>query len=80
MRRPDGGRGAGIGVPEAQCGEGGGAGVVKDGEVSEEEHIAWTKEQLAAYKSPRKVFFSDAFPLGPTGRVLKRELVAHYKE
>ncbi|MFE4519573.1 long-chain fatty acid--CoA ligase [Kitasatospora sp. NPDC056783] len=37
--------------------------------------VAWSKERLAAYKYPRVVEFSDAFPLGPSGKVLKRELV-----
>jgi len=26
------------------------------------------------------VFFTDAFPLGPSGKVLKRELVATYAD
>jgi len=37
--------------------------------------VAWSKERLAAYKYPRVVEFVDAFPLGPSGKVLKRELV-----
>ncbi|WP_327070799.1 long-chain-fatty-acid--CoA ligase [Kitasatospora sp. NBC_01302] len=38
------------------------------------ELIAWSKERLAAYKYPRMVEFVDAFPLGPSGKILKREL------
>ncbi|WP_416981249.1 long-chain-fatty-acid--CoA ligase [Streptomyces sp. T028] len=38
--------------------------------------VAWSKERLAAYKYPRRVEFVDAFPLGPSGKVLKRELTA----
>ena len=49
-------------------------------ETADRELIAWSKEQLAAYKYPRRVFFVDAFPLGPSGKVLKRELVAQYRE
>jgi long-chain acyl-CoA synthetase len=41
-----------------------------------EEIVAWSKERMAAYKYPRLVEFVDAFPLGPSGKVLKRELVA----
>ena len=38
----------------------------------------WSKAQLAAYKYPRRVEFVDAFPLGPSGKVLKRELVVQF--
>ena len=41
--------------------------------------ITPSKEKLASYKYPRRVFFTDAFPLGPSGKVLKRELVEQYK-
>ncbi|MDQ1713992.1 MAG: long-chain acyl-CoA synthetase [Frankiaceae bacterium] len=43
-----------------------------------EEIVAWSKEQIAAHKYPRVVHFVDAFPLGPSGKVLKRELVARF--
>ena len=33
---------------------------------------------MAAYKYPRLVRFVDAMPLGPSGKVLKRELVARF--
>ena len=45
-----------------------------------EEIISWSKERLAAYKYPRRVEFVDAFPLGPSGKVLKRHLVARFAE
>ena len=38
------------------------------------ELIAWCRENLAAYKAPRYVVFKDALPLGPTGKILKKEL------
>jgi long-chain acyl-CoA synthetase len=41
-----------------------------------EELIAHCRAHLAAYKAPRRVVFKDAFPLGPTGKVLKKELRA----
>ncbi|MDP3713483.1 MAG: long-chain fatty acid--CoA ligase [Mycobacteriales bacterium] len=72
-----------IGLPDPQYGEEVCAVVVLDpagGELTEADLVAWSKEKLAAYKYPRRVFFTDAFPLGPSGKVLKRELVAHYKE
>jgi long-chain acyl-CoA synthetase len=68
-----------IGVPDDQYGEEVCAVVVKDGELSEEDVIAYGKAHLAAYKYPRKVVFVDALPLGPSGKVLKRELVSQYR-
>jgi len=41
---------------------------------------AWAEEKLAAYKFPRRVEIVEALPLGPSGKVLKRELVARYEE
>jgi long-chain acyl-CoA synthetase len=40
-----------------------------------EELIAFCRERLAAYKYPRVVEFVDQLPIGPTGKVLKRELI-----
>ncbi|MGX4735435.1 long-chain-fatty-acid--CoA ligase [Kitasatospora griseola] len=40
------------------------------------EIVAWCRERMAPYKYPRQVEFVDAFPLGASGKVLKRELVA----
>jgi long-chain acyl-CoA synthetase len=41
-----------------------------------DELIAYCRAHLAAYKAPRRVIFKDAFPLGPTGKILKKELRA----
>ena len=82
LRHPAVGQVAVIGLPDPQYGEEVCAVVVKDpagGEVSEQELSAWAKTKLAAYKYPRRVIFTDAFPLGPSGKVLKRELVEQYK-
>jgi long-chain acyl-CoA synthetase len=46
--------------------------------LTEDEVIAYTKEHEAAYKYPRHVYFLDAFPLGASGKVLKRELQQRY--
>lgn len=43
------------------------------------EIVAWSRERMAPYKYPRQVEFVDAFPLGPSGKVLKRELVARLR-
>ncbi|WP_026929781.1 AMP-binding protein [Glycomyces tenuis] len=40
--------------------------------------VAHMKEKVAAYKYPRVVHVVDELPLGPSGKVLKRELVARF--
>jgi long-chain acyl-CoA synthetase len=42
--------------------------------VTPEEVIGYCKERLAAYKYPREVRIVDALPMGPTGKILKKEL------
>ena len=65
-----------IGVPHESHGEEIKAVVIKapDAEVTEDELVAWGKEQMAAYKYPRIVQFVDALPMTSTGKILKREL------
>ena len=65
-----------VGVPHDDLGEEVGAAVaLKDGEqVSEDELRDHVKEQVAAYKYPRAVWFVDELPKGPTGKILKREI------
>jgi long-chain acyl-CoA synthetase len=65
-----------IGVPDDQLGEEVGAAVAlkADAECSEDELREHVKEHVAAYKYPRKVWFVDELPKGPTGKVLKREI------
>ena len=66
-----------IGVPHDSHGEEIKAVVVKNkdhDDVSEDDLIAWAKEQLAAYKYPRIVQFVDELPMTSTGKILKREL------
>ena len=50
------------------------------GEVSAEEVIAWSQEHLGRHKYPRTLFFVDSLPTGPSGKVLKREIVRKLKE
>ena len=45
-----------------------------NGEVSEDEIIAWCKENMAAYKYPRVVQFVDALPKSGAGKVMWRAL------
>lgn len=65
-----------IGVPDERLGEEVKAFVVRRAgvEATDEEIVAWCKERMAAYKYPRYVEFRDALPLGPSGKLLKREL------
>lgn len=46
---------------------------------SEQEIVEWGKQRLAAYKYPRRVEFTDALPIGSSGKVLKRTLVSTYE-
>ncbi|MGH2967741.1 MAG: AMP-binding enzyme, partial [Solirubrobacteraceae bacterium] len=65
-----------VGVPDDKMGEEVGAAVVlKEGkEVDADELKAFVKEQVAGYKYPRKIWFPDELPKGPTGKILKREV------
>ena len=65
-----------VGVPDENMGEEVGAAVVlkKGEELSEDELRDYVKEQVASYKYPRKIWFADELPKGPTGKILKREI------
>ncbi|MGI9184419.1 MAG: long-chain-fatty-acid--CoA ligase [Solirubrobacteraceae bacterium] len=65
-----------VGIPHDEYGEEIGAAVaLKDGEdVDEGELRNFVKEQVAAYKYPRRIWFVDELPKGPTGKILKREI------
>ncbi len=42
--------------------------------------IEWSQRELARHKYPRRVHFVDAMPLGPSGKVLKRELRERFRD
>jgi long-chain acyl-CoA synthetase len=49
--------------------------VVKEGEtLTEQEVIAYCREQLSPYKVPKRVVFHDDLPKTLVGKILKREL------
>ena len=65
-----------IGVPHESHGEEIKAYVIRTegATITEDELVAWAKEQMAAYKYPRIVEFVDTLPMTATGKILKREL------
>jgi long-chain acyl-CoA synthetase len=65
-----------IGVPHDSHGEEIKAVIIRNPgvDVTEEELVAWGREQMAGYKYPRIVEFVDALPMTATGKILKREL------
>lgn len=69
-----------FGVPDAAHGQEIAAAVtLVPGSVLTPETIrAYGEERLAAYKYPRIVRVVEEFPLGPSGKILKRELVREY--
>ena len=71
-----------IGIPDETWGESVKAFVVlKPGmEATEEEIIALCKDNLASYKKPKSVEFTDALPKNMAGKILKTELRAPYWE
>jgi long-chain acyl-CoA synthetase len=70
-----------IGVPDPVLGEEICAVVVPDpGGVTADELIEWSKEKLGKHKYPRHVRFVDELPLGPSHKVLKRELRKTYSQ
>lgn len=79
VRHPAVAQAAVIGVPHDVHGEEVCAMIVRSQDaqgVQAEEIIVWARENMAKHKYPRFVEFVDAFPLGPSGKVLKRELAA----
>jgi len=69
-----------IGVPDERWGEAVKAIVVRAPGASPtpEELIAFTRERVAGFKTPKSVDFADALPRNPSGKILKRELREPY--
>jgi long-chain acyl-CoA synthetase len=65
-----------VGMPDERLGEEVRAFIIRKpgAALTSDELIAWSREQLAAYKYPRVIEFRDALPMTATGKVLKREL------
>ena len=65
-----------VGVPHERHGEEIKAYVIlnEGAELTPEELVEWSKEQMAAYKYPRIVEVASSLPMTATGKILKREL------
>ncbi len=65
-----------IGIPNESHGEEIKAFVIlnEDAHITEDELVAWAKEQMASYKYPRVVELVGNLPMTATGKILKREL------
>ncbi|MFI7008455.1 long-chain fatty acid--CoA ligase [Streptomyces sp. NPDC050145] len=81
MRHPAVAHVAVIGLPDPVHGEEVCAVVVpKEGESADPDAvIAWSREHLAKHKYPRRVEITGELPLGPSMKVLKRELRDAYR-
>ncbi|HEY2005549.1 MAG TPA: long-chain fatty acid--CoA ligase [Solirubrobacteraceae bacterium] len=65
-----------VGIPHAELGEEVAAAVaLRPGmQATEAEIREYVKTNVAAYKYPRRVWFVDELPKGPTGKILKRAI------
>src|SRR5699024_6769782 len=73
-----------VGVPDQKRGETVKVFIVLNdeyrGSVTEEEIIAWSKKQMAAYKYPRYVEFRESLPTTSSGKILWRKLEEEEQE
>jgi long-chain acyl-CoA synthetase len=76
FEHPDVAEAAVIGVPHPELGEEIAAAVAlrPGATITTDELRSYLKGQVAAYKYPRHVWFVEALPKGPTGKILKREI------
>lgn len=63
-----------VGYPDPRRGESVLAYVVAKDELPEAELIAWCREQMAAYKVPRRVVYVETLPRSGSGKVQWLEL------
>ncbi|MEU8694323.1 long-chain fatty acid--CoA ligase [Streptomyces sp. NPDC048665] len=67
-----------LGVPDERLGEEVAAAVVlRPGARADAEELQqFVRDRVAAYKYPRRVWLTDTLPMGPSGKILKREITA----
>ena len=65
-----------LGVPDEALGEEVAAVIVlrPGADLTADEIRDFVRERVAAYKYPRRIWFSDRLPVGTTGKILKREI------
>jgi long-chain acyl-CoA synthetase len=65
-----------VGIPHAELGEEIAAAIIlKPGATATEDELrAFVKERVAPYKYPRVIWLTSDLPVGPTGKILKREI------
>ena len=68
-----------VGIPDPEWGETPVAVVIPRAHVSDRETLtdelaSLCRTELAGYKQPRRFEYRDEFPLGPAGKILKREI------
>jgi long-chain acyl-CoA synthetase len=64
-----------IGIPDDETGESVKAFIVKENEqLTEEQVLAYCKEQMTNYKRPKKIIFRTELPKTNVGKILRREL------
>ena len=76
ITHPDVSLAAVVGVPSEEYGEEVRAFIVPSEGSSPDPDaiIAWSKDEMAAYKYPREVIIRDSLPVNATGKILRREL------
>ena len=47
--------------------------------LTEDDIVAHCREHLAGFKTPKQVFFVDALPKNPSGKLLKRTLRERFR-
>jgi long-chain acyl-CoA synthetase len=65
-----------VGIPDDMLGEEVGAAIaLTEGAAADAADIReFVKDRVAAYKYPRRIWFVDELPKGPTGKILKRDI------
>ncbi|MCB0914805.1 MAG: long-chain fatty acid--CoA ligase [Actinobacteria bacterium] len=65
-----------VGIPHPELGEEVAAAITikSDATLTEDEVRDFVKERVAAYKYPRVVWITSELPMGPTGKILKRQI------
>jgi acyl-CoA synthetase (AMP-forming)/AMP-acid ligase II len=76
LSHPDIADAAVVRYPDDEAGEIPKAFVVARAPVSDEAVMSWVAERVAPYKKVRMVEFIDVIPKSPSGKILRRELIA----